>query len=158
MTENGVQFEVTIDGLDQLSSALIQSPATVVNELSTAVAKSISRVQSYAIKEAPANKQIGLGARLKGSFRTRMLTKLIGEVYSLVPYAAAVETGTRPHLITTNKLHGLANKRTGQFFGRTVHHPGTRPNPFMERAIKDATPEIQSFFSDAIANIFKNIS
>jgi hypothetical protein len=43
------------------------------------------------------------------------------------------EMGTAPHTISVKKAaaatigkKGLASKETGQFFGKTVHHPGPR--------------------------------
>jgi hypothetical protein len=51
------------------------------------------------------------------------------------PYAAFVELGTRPHLITSHGPWSLRNAGTGQYFGRVVHHPGTRPEPYLRPAL-----------------------
>jgi hypothetical protein len=46
-------------------------------------------------------------------------------------YACYVELGTRPHVITSHSGRQLHNHCTGQFFGKTVHHPGATPSPFL---------------------------
>lgn len=43
------------------------------------------------------------------------------------PYPLGLDVGTRPHTITSHGDYPLRNRRTGQIFGRTVHHPGTAP-------------------------------
>jgi len=75
-------------------------------------------------------------------------------------YAVHVEFGTKPHVILYTKpgRGGLYNKDTGQGFGRRVNHPGTRPNPFMERIVKDSEGEINKTFLTAIDLINKEIS
>lgn len=51
-----------------------------------------------------------------------------------VDYWAAVEYGSRPHTI---RSHGPWSLRSddGEYFGRVVHHPGTRAQPFMRVAL-----------------------
>jgi len=63
------------------------------------------------------------------------------EVSNTVPYATDIEYGTKPHLIIAKNAKVLANKRTGQFFGKTVHHPGTRPYPMLRPAITHQVPK-----------------
>jgi hypothetical protein len=46
-----------------------------------------------------------------------------------------INEGTRPHIIESHGPWSLHNPITGQYFGRVVHHPGTRPNRFIERAV-----------------------
>jgi hypothetical protein len=61
-------------------------------------------------------------------------------VHSLIvaahaPYAAYVELGTRPHAINAKGPWSLHNAETGQYFGRHVNHPGTRPEPYLRPAL-----------------------
>lgn len=44
-----------------------------------------------------------------------------------VSYPAILDAGSRPHLIEAHTKHGLYNAKTGQHFGMSVHHPGTKP-------------------------------
>jgi hypothetical protein len=48
-----------------------------------------------------------------------------------------IESGTPPHIIESHGPWPLRNKRTGQVFGRIVHHPGTRPQPFIALSLEE---------------------
>lgn len=56
---------------------------------------------------------------------------------ALVPYAKFVYFGTRPHIIKPKKMKALANKKSGQIFGKSVNHPGTKANPYIEKAFSE---------------------
>jgi hypothetical protein len=51
-----------------------------------------------------------------------------------VDYALYVEYGTKPHLITSHGNYPLRS-RTGQVFGKVVHHPGTKAQPFLRPSL-----------------------
>jgi hypothetical protein len=52
------------------------------------------------------------------------------------PYASFVVDGTRPHMIHAVNSSVLAFKLNGHMiFAKSVHHPGTSPNPFVDQAI-----------------------
>ena len=55
----------------------------------------------------------------------------------LAPYAKFVYFGTRPHVIKPKKMKALANKKSGQIFGKSVNHPGTKANPYIEKAFSE---------------------
>ena len=55
----------------------------------------------------------------------------------LVSYAKFVYFGTRPHIIKPKKMKALANKKSGQIFGKSVNHPGTKANPYLEKAFSE---------------------
>jgi len=46
-------------------------------------------------------------------------------------YGGYVNNGTVPHIIRAHGNYSLHNPHTGQYFGPVVHHPGTKPNPFI---------------------------
>jgi hypothetical protein len=54
-----------------------------------------------------------------------------------VDYALDVEFSTKPHIITSHGDYPLRNRKTGQVFGRVVHHPGTTAQPFLRPALDD---------------------
>lgn len=54
------------------------------------------------------------------------------------PYWAAVEYGSRPHLIESHGPWPLRDRETGAVFGRHVWHPGTPAQPFMRPALMRA--------------------
>jgi len=78
--------------------------------------------------------------------------------YPRASYAPYVEFGTAPHIIRAKNAKSLANTQTGQFFGPVVHHPGTKANPFMERIVAAAQPDIDSLFVQALEQITAAIS
>jgi hypothetical protein len=51
-------------------------------------------------------------------------------------YAEYVIRGTPPHEITSHGPWPLRSRTTGQVFGRHVHHPGTRRQPFVYEAVQ----------------------
>jgi hypothetical protein len=52
-------------------------------------------------------------------------------------YAGYVVHGTPPHLIRSHGPWSLHSQVTGAYFGPLVHHPGTRPNPFVGEAVQE---------------------
>jgi hypothetical protein len=78
---------------------------------------------------------------------------LIARWYPKASYAPYVELGTGPHIIRAVNKKVLANVQTGQIFGPVVNHPGTKANPFMERIVAAAQPEITALFGTALDNI-----
>jgi hypothetical protein len=101
-----------------------------------AVTKAVAR---DAIVECPID-----SGDLVSSIRTRFPGLLKGQVVvggtsrrhmaHDVNYWAAVEYGSRPHTI---RSHGRWSLRSddGEYFGRVVHHPGTKAQPFMRTAL-----------------------
>lgn len=73
--------------------------------------------------------------------------------YPRASYAPYVEFGTGPHIIRAVNKKVLANTQTGQVFGPVVHHPGTKANPFMERIVASAQPDIDALFGQAMEQI-----
>jgi len=150
-------IKIQIKGLDGFIEGLKQAPVFTINELNKAVTRSVGLLQNQTIKEAPVNKQSG-GGNLRQSVKSRMTTRISGEVSVDAKYAGFVHEGTAPHEIRPVIKQALANVRTNQFFGKLVRHPGTQPNPFLERSVKVVTPRIQTLFNEAINNVFKKIS
>jgi hypothetical protein len=78
-----------------------------------------------------------------------------GEVRVKAAYGIYVHEGTRPHEIRPVIAKALANRRTGQFFGKLVHHPGTKAQPFLRDAVAQSEKTVQSFFTDAVKNAIR---
>jgi hypothetical protein len=78
--------------------------------------------------------------------------------YPKAQYAPYVEFGTAPHIIKATNKRVLANAQTGDVFGPIVHHPGTKANPFLERIIAAAQPEITTLFGQALDMITSQIA
>ena len=148
------KVNLKIKNYDAIRMAFARSPERMAKELNTAIAKTILKVESAAKREAPVNKQSG-GGNLRQSIKSRMTGQAKGIVEVGAEYAVYVHEGTRPHMIRASNKKALANRRTGQFFGRTVNHPGTAANPFLQRAVDVAQKEVDSYFIKAVENVFK---
>jgi len=152
-----IDITVKID-LKDFQRGLQQAPAVAIAEISKAIQKSLITVHSQALKEAPVNKGGGGGNLRQKIAPPKMTSRLRGEIVSRAPYSIYVHEGTRPHIIIPINKKVLANKRTGEIFGKIVHHPGTKPNPFFTRAIQQTKNKVDQFFKTASLNIIKEIT
>lgn len=131
-----------------------KAPEKMTSELHRAISKTVLKVEAEAKREAPVNKQTA-GGNLRQSIKSRMSGVATGIVEVGVDYGVYVHEGTAPHQIRTRGRKALANKRTNQIFGRVVNHPGTKANPFLQRAVDNASGEIENYFIEAVNNLFK---
>jgi len=119
------------------------------------VEKVLIKVTNTAMREAPVNKQSG-GGNLRQSIKYRItgpasgVVEVSGAGGAPHPYAIYVHEGTRPHIIRVVNKKVLANRRTGQIFGKVVRHPGTSPNPFLQRAVDQESDFINRTFGEAV--------
>jgi hypothetical protein len=77
--------------------------------------------------------------------------------YPTASYARFVEFGTAPHRIEPKDKQALYWPGAAHPV-RSVQHPGTRANPFMERIIEAATPDISATFGIALQQIVAAIA
>lgn len=80
--------------------------------------------------------------RLRASIRVERRSvlglRMRWTIGSDVEYAPMVNDGTRPHVIRPKNAKVLRFKVGGQtVFARVVHHPGTRAQPFLDRALRE---------------------
>lgn len=148
-------INITIENMGKIKETFKKYPVQMAQSLRTGVYKTVFLLQKAAQEEAPVNKQTG-GGNLRQSIEGRMTGSVSGVVHAKAKYAFFVHEGTRPHLIRPVKKKALANTRTGEFFGKLVHHPGTKANPFMERAVRKSEGQIQRLFTDAVKTVITN--
>lgn len=90
------------------------------------------RVAGIAAAEAPGS----MGGDVDWEIRTGP-TGLSGVVWCDHPAVHFVLRGTRPHLIRPRRARALHFYVDGtEVFTRLVRHPGTRANPFLQRALR----------------------
>lgn len=152
-----MKVNVELVNAGKFKTLLNQSPLVFTKAMSRATDRSIKVIQRNAMREAPVNKQRG-GGNLRQSIRSRMLSRTRGEVEVGAKYGVFVHEGTRPHIIRTSKKRVLANRRSGQFFGKVVRHPGTKANPFMERAVDNSNRQINKEFNNAVSRALSEIT
>ena len=98
-------------------------------------------------KEAPVDH-----GRLAGSFQLDQVDDLSYRIWSGVEYALAVHEGTKPHVIEPK------NKKALYWDGarhpvRRVMHPGTQANPYVDRAIEQASSRSDEFIRRALREV-----
>jgi hypothetical protein len=72
-------------------------------------------------------------------------------------YARFVEFGTAPHRIAPKNAMALFWPGADHPV-RSVLHPGTRPNPYMERIVQASTDDINEQFGNALQQILQQIA
>jgi len=97
------------------------------------------------------------GAPWKTGKLARSIVKEIDEdgeasIKALAPHAVYVIKGTAPHEIRPVNASVLAFKAAGgdMVFTRLVRHPGTKPNPFLQRAVDKAREKVEELFEEMI--------
>lgn len=93
-----------------------------------------------------------LRASIEGSLNRTWTLRPRFTVGSNVEYAEMVHDGTRPHVIRPKRAHTLRRSSRGVVkpalrfvvngrvvYARVVHHPGTLPRPFLDRALAEVT-------------------
>lgn len=145
---SGSTFQVQIVKLPQLQAALASYPSISQPVLHNAIVGAQAILAKYT---TPATVPVLTGYLVQNwAFE---IGALMARWYPQASYAPFVEFGTAPHVITATNAKVLANAKTGQIFGKVVHHPGTKANPFMERILASAQAEIDALFGQALDRI-----
>jgi len=147
-------ISITIKNYAEIEQLFTRMPERMIKALDTAVERCILKIQSDAMKEAPVNKQSG-GGNLRQSIKAMMTGPASGKVEVGASYGIYVHEGTAPHIIRIVNKRVLANRRTNQVFGTIVHHPGTKANPFLQRAVDKNSDFIDKQFENAVDEALK---
>ena len=136
-----IEVEVSTSGLDFESIA-----DSLDNE---AKQRLVERLAEVAYHEA------FYGAPWKTGKLARSIVMEVNEqgeakIRALAPYAKFVVEGTRPHKIYPVRAGVLAFKTAAGdiVFTRVVRHPGTKPNPFLTRALDKAREKVDEVWAD----------
>lgn len=114
----------------------------------------VTAVKEQAKEEAPKKRGLSskksIVSRIGGKVRKPGIE---GVVWSNAPHSHLIELGTKAH-----SLAGIKGKKKGKvmrIFGsgdilrRSAQHPGSRANPYMERAIPNANRQIEQILQKA---------
>jgi len=148
-------FSITIPNLQALMNAFHQAPDVAKTQFDWAFLNS-----KIALANAtnPSNVPHKTGNLLKLNNWKGLQEPMKFTWSPLVNYAAFVEFGTAPHMIFPKVKKALHWGGDDGPVVKYVHHPGTKPNPFMERIAEEATPRIQGYFEQALEKITEKIS
>jgi hypothetical protein len=142
-----MDFIIEIPNLNQIVAALKQAPDIVSPILQRALSASQAILAKYTNKDTV-------------PWRTGFLVQTFAAFleagklhwYPTASYARFVQFGTAPHMIFPKDKEALYWPGADHPV-RSVHHPGTRANPFMERIVAAATPDINATFGVALKQI-----
>lgn len=148
---------VRIRGLKELQNLLGRYAQISAPHIQEAISKSLLQIEREGKKAAPVDT-----GRLRNSFVTE-IKPLRGEVGPNVDYALSVHEGTRPHwpnwrpgspLADWSRRHGIP----AYLVARKISRKGTKPNPFLSKAVKSSVRKIESFFDQALEKTHRDIA
>jgi hypothetical protein len=149
----GSTFQISIPNLPKLQEALAEYPAISTPIVQNAIVAAQAILAKFT---TAATVPVKTGYLVQNwAFE---IGNLVARWYPRASYAPFVEFGTGPHVIKAVNKRVLANVQTGQVFGPIVHHPGTKANPFMERIVAAAQPDIESLFAQALDKVTAQIA
>jgi len=97
--------------------------------------------------------------KLRRSLRIEVQTDrvIIGPNPVIAPYAGYVEYGTKPHLIRPKSPTGVLRFQIGPttVYTKLVHHPGTKPNPFVKEAFQAWVDSLGTMAAEANVKVFQ---
>lgn len=138
-SDNEIGFSLTFDKtqLDKLGEVGKRAVAT-------AISLTAQELWGNVRKEAPTDH-----GRLAGSFELEQRGELTYAVTTAVEYALVVQEGSGEHWIEPKDAKALWWEGAAHPFAR-VWHPGTKPNPYVDRAIDATSSRIEEFVRRAV--------
>lgn len=139
-------------GATDLLSALARLPRETEEEVHGAVVDGAGMVQAEARAKHRFVSKTGNAER---NIPTRFPDRMTGEVYldtGNAPELRFIHEGTKPHLILPKGKKRLrwATPGGGWAFARRVHHPGTKPDPFLYEAAATKRSAVVERFGRAV--------
>jgi hypothetical protein len=142
-----MDFRVEIVGLDQLVAKLKQAPDIAAPILQRALSAASAILAKHTVKGVVPWRT----GFLVQSFRADLTPGLL-RWFPTASYAPFVEFGTKPHVIVPKDKKALYWPGASHPV-RSVNHPGTKPNQFMERIVSESQDEIGAQFGNALTQI-----
>jgi hypothetical protein len=147
-----MEFVVQITGLQALVAKLKQAPDIAAPILQRALSASSAVLAKHTVKGVVPWKTGFLAQTFKAELSTGML-----RWFPTASYAPYVEFGTAPHTILPKDKKALFWPGAAHPV-RSVNHPGTKPNQFMERIVSESQGEINDQFGKALQMITEAIA
>jgi hypothetical protein len=145
-------FSLEIKNADAISAALAASPSIMQRYLDRAL--KASAITIFDKRESEVPKDTGqLSATMQWDS-----SRLSARIYPTKTYAEPVHEGSRPHVIEAKNAKVLFNKKTGQYFGKRVNHPGNKPNRFLVRMLDSSESAVQDYFEQALGLATRDIA
>ena len=146
------KLNVQIKGLKQFTRALSQYPNIASGYFATAIQNATWQLKRATKRRTPVGESGLLRSTMGHSF-----SPTVGKVFPTREYAGYVHQGTSGHTIQASSAQALYWKGAAHPV-KSVYHPGTKAQPFLEWGIADANSEIGRTFEKALENILNEIA
>lgn len=143
-------FEIKVNGLNQLNTAIQKSPQMVFDELSKGVKTSVNFIRPIMRSETPRGTSRKLSANIQA--KAVGLEGSVGPNLDITPYAWFVHQGTNPYTIRP-KLKKALWWHGALHPVKKVRHPGIKANPFVDRTFGQIKSPVERIFHQTINNI-----
>lgn len=139
---------ITINGIPETAKKL-EYRALIEIPLRTFLVKSALTVEGKAKEFAPVDT-----GRLRASITTK-IEQTKATIAPTVPYASAVEFGSRPHWPPVSALEPWARRHgmNAYALARSISRRGTKPHPYMQPGAIASVPDIQVFAEEFARDI-----
>jgi len=124
-----LNIKIEVENIKKLQEQLGKYAGQSEAKARKAVIKTAYDIHREAVKHCPVSPH---GGRLRSSIAVEVGKGASAVIGTNVKYAKYVEFGTKPHIIRVKNAKVLTDGKT--FFGKEVHHPGTKPEPFLRPA------------------------
>jgi hypothetical protein len=142
---------VKIENLEELRRAFKESPQIAERWIQKALDASMIELRNARAGNVP----IRTGGLIH-SFKL-ISGRLWARLWPDIPYAIYVHEGTRPHVILPLRKRALYWPGAAHPV-RSVQHPGSKPNRFLERMGQSAQKKINKHFEVALQKISEEIA
>ena len=148
-------ISIKIDGLNKLQKIAEQYPAVSESYIGRAITRSLTRILGAEKTEAP----FGVSGLVRDNWNITT-GRFQGKLESLAPYAIFVHEGTKPHMPPIDAIMPWAKKKgiNPWAVAMSIKKKGTKPNPFLQRAVDKTEADVEREFEDAIDSALKEVT
>lgn len=165
-----IELDIDLRKLDRLARGFKDYRRALATELKAALVDTLTDIERVAKEKCPVKT-----GRLRASITPAVHTLTEGYVGTNVEYAADVEYGTRPHTITAKTANALrfekggtpakyVQTKSGKFrrkagtpgqvvFAKSVQHPGTPAQPYLEPAYRAGEKTAKTRYEEAFKRL-----
>lgn len=145
---------IQVQGLADVRRRLQGARIGLSGPLQDALVVAAKTIRSEAERLAPRGETGNLKRSLRASPGRATKTFLQSFVFTLgqiAPHAHLIEYGTKPHSIIPKKNGGIM--AFGRFFVRKVQHPGVKPWPFFQMAVRNKRAQVRRIVTQAVQQV-----
>lgn len=150
---------IKVEGLAMARERLRTSKVNLSGQIQDALIMSAKMIRSEAERLAPRGETGNLKRSLRSGAGRATKTFLQSFVFTLgqiAPHAHLIEFGTKPHAIKPKRKDGIL--AFGKYFLRNVHHPGIKPWPFFQMAVRNKRNQVRKIVERAVAETISRLN